>query len=106
MKQQLKTIINDSLNQLIQKGSLQIDALPEVQIERSRDKQHGDYACNIAMLLAKPAKTNPRNLAEMICANIPSDGLVSKAEVAGPGFINLFLSWKNRIMPILRRIFK
>ncbi len=92
MKQQLKTIINDSLTLLKEQGALQIEVFPDVQIEQARDKQHGDYACNIAMLLAKPAKTNPRNLAEMICANIPKNKLIRNAEVAGPGFINFFLS--------------
>jgi len=66
---------------------------PNVVLERPRDASHGDVACNIAMQLAKPLKTNPRELATRLVATLLADpaaaGLVESAEVAGPGFINL-----------------
>ncbi|QJD99371.1 arginine--tRNA ligase [Massilia forsythiae] len=66
---------------------------PNVVLERPRDPSHGDIACNIAMQLAKPLKTNPRELATRLVAALLADpaaaGLVESADVAGPGFINL-----------------
>jgi arginyl-tRNA synthetase len=66
---------------------------PNVVLERPRDPAHGDIACNIAMQLAKPLKTNPRELATRLVAALLADpkaaGLVESADVAGPGFINL-----------------
>jgi arginyl-tRNA synthetase len=69
------------------------DLTPTVVLERPRDPSHGDIACNIAMQLAKPLKTNPRELATRLVAALLADpaaaGLVESADVAGPGFINL-----------------
>jgi arginyl-tRNA synthetase len=69
------------------------DLKPNVVLERPRDPSHGDVACNIAMQLAKPLKTNPRELATRLVAALLAEpaarGLVESAEVAGPGFINL-----------------
>ncbi|MCA1246859.1 arginine--tRNA ligase [Massilia sp. MS-15] len=69
------------------------DLTPNVVLERPRDPSHGDIACNIAMQLAKPLKTNPRELATRLVAALLAEpgaaGLVESAEVAGPGFINL-----------------
>ena len=61
-------------------------------IERTRDPAHGDFACNIAMQLAKAAKRKPRELAQAIVAALPASELVAKVEIAGPGFINFFVS--------------
>lgn len=65
---------------------------PAVDVERTRDAAHGDFATNIALQLAKPARRNPRQLAQAILDALPSSELVSKAEIAGPGFINFHLS--------------
>jgi arginyl-tRNA synthetase len=69
------------------------DLTPNVVLERPRDTAHGDIACNVAMQLAKPLKTNPRELATRLVAALLADpnaqGLVESADVAGPGFINL-----------------
>ncbi|RYF01068.1 MAG: arginine--tRNA ligase, partial [Oxalobacteraceae bacterium] len=66
---------------------------PNIVLERPRDPSHGDIACNVAMQLAKPLKTNPRELATRLVAALLADpnaaGLVEAADVAGPGFINL-----------------
>jgi len=64
----------------------------EVLIERPRDAAHGDFACNIALQLAKRLKRNPRQLAEQIAAAVPADAQVAKLEVAGAGFINIHLA--------------
>ena len=60
-------------------------------VERARDPQHGDFASNIAMRLAKGARRNPRELAQAIIAALPANDLVAKAEIAGAGFINFRL---------------
>ena len=62
-----------------------------VVIERPKQAQHGDYACNVAMQLAKPLKRNPRDIAAALIAALPASPYVAKAEIAGAGFINFFL---------------
>jgi arginyl-tRNA synthetase len=71
---------------------LPADVHPTVDVERTRDAAHGDFATNIALQLAKPARKNPRQLAQAIVDCIPTGDLVSKIEIAGPGFINFHLS--------------
>jgi arginyl-tRNA synthetase len=65
---------------------------PPVDVERTRDAAHGDFATNIALQLAKPARTNPRKLAQAIVEALPASELIAKVELAGPGFINFHLS--------------
>ena len=67
-------------------------ALPPIEVERTRDAAHGDFATNIALQLARPARRNPRQLAQALLDALPASDLVSKAEIAGPGFINFHLS--------------
>jgi arginyl-tRNA synthetase len=92
MKEQLTQLIEQALAALVEQEQLPADVQPRVQIDRTRDKSHGDLASNIALTLAKPAGKNPRDLAGLICAALPSSGIVAKTEIAGPGFINFFLS--------------
>ncbi len=66
--------------------------MPVPEIERSRDPAHGDFACSIALRLAKPARANPQALARQIIAALPANELIAKTEIAGPGFINFFLT--------------
>src|SRR5579872_4583036 len=77
-----------------------------VTVEPTRDASHGDMATNAAMVLAKPARKNPRQLAEEIAGQLRSDPLIAKAEVAGPGFINLTLrpeAWLNALRQVLQQ---
>ncbi|MEN8214937.1 MAG: arginine--tRNA ligase [Pseudomonadota bacterium] len=65
----------------------------DIQIERTRDARHGDFACNAAMILAKTMRMRPRDLAARIIEHIPTDDpSIAKVEIAGPGFINVFLT--------------
>ena len=91
MKSRLKDLVAEAVANLQQNGTLPAELDPNIQIDRTRDSSHGDFACNIAMLLAKPARAKPRDLAEKIVAAIPSSNEVEKVEIAGPGFINFFL---------------
>ena len=72
-----------------------------VVIERPKQAQYGDFACNVAMQLAKPLKRNPRDIAAALIAALPASPYVAKAEIAGAGFINLFLNpdIKRAIVP-------
>ena len=69
-----------------------IDIVEKIQLEVPKDEQHGDFACNIAMLLAKDLRMPPRKIAEAIVAGIETGGEIEKVEVAGAGFINFYLS--------------
>ncbi|HTB03263.1 MAG TPA: arginine--tRNA ligase [Bradyrhizobium sp.] len=79
--------------------------LSRVVVEPPRDAAHGDMATNAAMVLAKEAKTKPRDLAEAIAAKLRADGLIAAVDVAGPGFINLTLKpkvWSDALRTVLR----
>jgi len=92
MKEDLSLLIHQALDSLVNQGLLPTDITPQVQIDHTRDKSHGDLASNIALSLAKPAQRNPRELATLICDALPASPLVTRTEIAGPGFINFFLS--------------
>ena len=92
MRNEVCQLLRDALVSLVEEGVLSDALEADVQVERSRGPEHGDFASNLAMVLAKRAGLKPRDLAEKICAALPASDLLLRAEVAGPGFINLFLS--------------
>jgi arginyl-tRNA synthetase len=92
MKQHLTGLIRQALDQLASDGHLQADLTPQINIDRTRDKNHGDLASNVALILAKGAGMKPRELAELLVNALPASDHVHKAEIAGPGFINFYLS--------------
>ena len=92
MKQPLRALLLDAFAALQQAGSLPPLPAPAFTLERTRNRAHGDFASNLAMTLAKSAGRKPRELAEALVAALPAHRLLARAEVAGPGFINLFLS--------------
>ena len=92
MKDQLSNLFSQAIDALREQQIVPSDHEVTIGFDRTRQKEHGDFACNIAMMLAKPARMNPRKLAEMIVEAIPSDDLIAKIEIAGPGFINVFLN--------------
>ncbi|MDO6593196.1 arginine--tRNA ligase [Neptuniibacter sp. 1_MG-2023] len=92
MKQVIAGLIDSALKTLIENGTLPEDVQPNIMVENTRDKSHGDYASNIALTLAKPARSNPRQLAEKLVAALPQSDNLTRTEIAGPGFINFFIS--------------
>ncbi len=92
MKQVIAGLIDSALKTLIENGTLPSDVRPNIMVENTRDKSHGDYASNIALTLAKPARSNPRQLAEKLVAALPQSENLTRTEIAGPGFINFFIS--------------
>lgn len=91
MKKKLESLLEQALLNLKNQSILADDVAVNILLERTRDPQHGDFATNLAMLLAKPAKMNPRQLAEKLVAALPTDSAIAKVEIAGPGFINFFM---------------
>jgi arginyl-tRNA synthetase len=102
MKQHLSELIQQAVEVLVKDGQLGSDVAPQIQIDRTRDKLHGDLATNIALTLAKAAGMPPRQLAELICAALPASPNVEKTEIAGPGFINFFLTEASSTAVITR----
>lgn len=92
MKEQLSAIIQQALDRLVEAGTLPADHTASYTIERTRDPAHGDLASNVALVLAKPARMKPRDLAEQIRTSLPESTLLSQVDIAGPGFLNFFLS--------------
>lgn len=91
MKALAQQQIESALARLQDEGVLPPDFEPKVSIERTRDPAHGDLASNIAMVCAKAARMKPRDFAELVLARLPDNELIVRCEIAGPGFINLFV---------------
>jgi arginyl-tRNA synthetase len=93
VKAQLRELVLQAINALQNDAVLPTDlVVPGFVIERTRSREHGDFASNIAMLLARPARAKPRELAEKLVAALPANTLVAKVDIAGPGFINFYLA--------------
>lgn len=91
MKQHLEQLLAAALAALGGTLAASAEAHPAT-LERTRDPSHGDFATNIALRLAKTARSSPQALAQRVVAALPSSPLIERAEVAGKGFINFFLS--------------
>ncbi len=106
MKQQIQSLLATALRNLPD-DTLPADLeLPAIELERTRDVAHGDFACNIAMRLSKAARSNPRQLAQLIINALPASALIAKVDIAGPGFMNFHLSsdaYAQEIGQILER---
>ncbi|MDA0953532.1 MAG: arginine--tRNA ligase [Proteobacteria bacterium] len=92
MQEHIQSLISQALDSLVADKTLTEADASRITIERTRDPAHGDFATNIALALAKQAGVNPRQLATAIIAAIPEDCDIDAIEIAGPGFINFFLS--------------
>ena len=98
---ELRDLLMNALSRMTAEGKIEATLLPTFNIEIPADKTHGDFASNIAMACAKPLKLAPRKIAEMICEAIILDGSsFERVEIAGPGFINFFLSqnWFSEVI--------
>ena len=92
--------VKSRLTELLQQALVSVAptaADTPIHIERPRDPTHGDFATNLAMQLAKELRKNPREVARLLLAELPASGLVSKAEVAGAGFINFTLDARAKV---------
>ena len=94
MKRRLQTLLGNAVKACIDKKLIEAEAIPYIEIDIPKDAGHGDYASNVAMIVASRAKGKlpPRRIAEIISKNIGSgDDLLARVEVAGPGFMNFFI---------------
>ena len=103
----IRSLVVAKLDEMVAEG-----ALPEglsfdnVAVEPPRDPLHGDMATNAAMVLAKPAKSKPRDIADKLAAKLADDDRITSAEVAGPGFLNMRLSasvWQGQVGAVLEQ---
>jgi arginyl-tRNA synthetase len=92
MATDVTTVLSGALLDALGRAGLPAVAPSDVAWEVPRDPAHGDYATNVAMLLAKAQRRPPRQVAETILANLPGVAEIERAEVAGPGFLNVFLA--------------
>ena len=92
MKRGLEALVASAISTLRARGELDVESVPSVVIERTRDPRHGDFACPVALGLARAARVNPRDLAARIVAALPAASDVKSTAVAGPGFINFTMA--------------
>lgn len=105
MKNQVEELIKQSLLSLKKENDWQFE-LPNYVVENTKDRAHGDLACNVALVLSKPLKQNPRQIAQTIQEKLKSSEFIEKIEIAGPGFINFFLAnqaFQSVVPEILRK---
>jgi len=89
--EELSKTIKKSLESLISAKKIAVNDIPEIKIERPKSKDHGDYASNIALMVAKPAGVNPREVAQLLVDELSKNAAFKKVEIAGPGFLNFTL---------------
>ena len=92
MKAVVENWLNDALNALKSQEIIPNDFSAKINVTHTKDKNHGDFASNLALMLAKPAKKSPRDIAQTIINILGDKTEIDKMEIAGPGFINFFLS--------------
>ncbi|MCP1316019.1 arginine--tRNA ligase [Halomonas sp. 707D7] len=90
MKETINSLLQSAIDALKHQGVLPDDLTATIKIDPTKDKAHGDYATNLALMLAKPAGLKPRELAEKLTAALPESDAIARTEIAGPGFINFF----------------
>jgi len=97
LKHEIQTLLTQATTSLKNNGVIPTDFAPNIQLSRTKDRSHGDFACNLAMMLAKPAGKNPREIAQLLIDALPKHEQLDKVEIAGPGFINFFVSQSNTL---------
>jgi arginyl-tRNA synthetase len=106
MKTQIQQRIAQAIANLTASGDLPDQLLPAFSVERSRDPAHGDFASNVALVLAKAARCAPRELAQRLVVALGQPAQLARIEIAGPGFINFFLAdsaYRGLVPEILRQ---
>ncbi len=104
MKSHIQSLLEQAIQTLKQQAIIPADFEARIQVDRTKDKTHGDFATNLAMMLTKVARKNPREVAQLIIDSLPQDSQVAKVEIAGPGFINFFIdenALTNQLMTAL-----
>lgn len=104
MKSKIISLIEKAVHSCVEKKLLDAADLPHIEVEVPANADHGDYASNIAMILASAAKQNPRNIARVIQENITDpESFIERTQIAGPGFLNFFINeniWRAALQNI------
>ena len=104
LRGQIRQIVEQAIATLRDAGTLPADlATPDFVVERPKDRAHGDFSTNVAMLLAKPARSNPRALAQLLVDALATGGDIAAVDIAGPGFLNFRLSpeaWRRQLVEL------
>ncbi len=104
MRNRIAELVESSLNSAITSQELSTSQLPTITIGTPANTEHGDFSCNIAMQMAKGERKAPRQVAEILIRHLgDGNGLFSKTEIAGPGFINFFVAataWQASLLEI------
>lgn len=105
IKPQLTALIQQAVDAAVADGSLSLDAAPDIVIETPPNKDFGDFACNAAMTMARSAGKPPREIAAILQSHLPENDLLEKVEIAGPGFLNLYLkpTWLHTVVRAVLR---
>ncbi len=105
MKESITRLIDDAVALLKNQTVIPKDTEVELKIERTKDSLHGDFSCNVALILAKPCRKAPRKIAEAIVAVLEPHPSIEKVAIAGPGFINFYLK-KDASLQVVEQILK
>ncbi|WP_267257271.1 arginine--tRNA ligase [Coxiella endosymbiont of Ornithodoros maritimus] len=105
MKQQIETLLNQAIEKLKTKGVLKPEVTPVIKITHTKDPKHGDFATNLALTLSKAAGMSPYALAKKIVEALPPSAQITEVEIAGPGFINFFVT-EGSYQTVVSSIFK
>ncbi|WP_456599555.1 arginine--tRNA ligase [Blastococcus sp. SYSU DS0616] len=90
--EQLQDVVRTAVAAVVERGALPVDVPAEVVVERPRNHEHGDYATNVALRLAKPAGRPPREVADLLAAELRTHAGIAGVDIAGPGFLNITLA--------------
>ncbi len=91
MKKTVEQLINQALQTIVTSGEIPAEINIDFKVERTQDASHGDFATNVALVLAKPCRMAPRKIADLLVTALASHPLIERVEIAGPGFINFFM---------------
>ncbi|NQW23582.1 MAG: arginine--tRNA ligase [SAR202 cluster bacterium] len=105
MLETIQQLIAQALEAARQEGLLQLETMPEIQVERPGNSEHGDFSTNLPLRLARATRINPLALAQSLAAHIPTGDAIDRVEAAPPGFINFYLkdSWLQQQVEVVRQ---
>ena len=101
----IRQMIAQAVDSLRQDGDIQLETMPDIQVERPGNHEHGDFATNLPLRLARSTRINPLELAKSLIGRIPEGSQVDRVEAAPPGFINFYLKdrWLQEQVDVVRQ---
>lgn len=105
MKHTIEQLLQSALTSLQQSGEMPAQLAVDIKVDRAKETAHGDYATNLALVLAKPCGKPPRVIADLLLKAMPESELIEKTEIAGAGFINFFIR-SNQLSQIIADVLK